>query len=392
MATKNQTSARASVEATKAMPPKPVPATYPGAVWGVTQFEPCAAPITKKRGIEDGDEQPTYSLRHADKSLWVYGVTDVAAHGLRDSVVRFNSSERYTDPMYLDMLKVQWLHLFAKHRGDSAAIEPAGIISVPIALYNDQAATEAVKRSVLGEHQIEDAQGCTLRINITDKKLSVLPESVGALYHFAYDHRTGRPRDSQLDASGAVLVVDIGYLTTDYSLHVDMKYQRATSHTETTLGFWKVAQAVRDALKDTRGREIDISDIDAALRLISDIDIGAPKLIRYEQGTQIADVQPVYDAEVRNLALAVRDALLNRYKQSISLVLLAGGGAYHVRKLLADMLKMPVVIAPDAASANVLGGYTRLASSARKSGAISPLLWCVDNGNGGSKGVSSETL
>lgn len=375
--------------ATKPKQPAPVSTNapvMPNAVTGVIQFEPTAAPLTKGRALDSKDEAVSYSLRHDDGRIFVYGADDVRNHGEANQVTRLNSLERYTDSTYVDLVKVLFLHLFAKHRGESSAITPTGVISVPISVYNDAEQTEKIKASIAGNWKIEDAQGCILRIKIDPAKLGVLPESVGALQHYAFDHKTLKPRPDN-DASGNVLVVDIGYLTTDMSLHTDAKFLRNRATTEPTIGMQRITQRVQDMIRDT-GRDVDISQVDAGLRLLSGLDKGS-KFATI--GGHRFDVSGVYDPSVTILAQQLRDAIMNRYHDAIALVLLTGGGAYHLGRYMTDLLPFPTVTCPDPAVANVLGGYTRIARGAAAKNSTD-LLYSLDVGNGTAKGVSSESL
>lgn len=353
---------------------------------GVIQFEPCAAPLTKKRGLKESDEKPTFSLRHPDGQIFVYGVDDCLNHGDSDNIIRLNSFERYGDDDYLDMMKVQWLHLFADHRGGNE-IAPTGVISVPISLYNKPEDLQAFKNKIVGKYQLEDAAGCQLKIRIDEKKLLCVPESSGAFYHYTHD-LSGEKRGMDFDASGNVLVVDVGYLTTDISLYINEKYQRNNSKTE-NVGMSSVVLPIHEALSGS-GKKVDISQIDAGLRLIAGAEPG-PKHITIA-GAYRVDVGPIYDPQLMQLAKALRDVILNKYKGYVAIIILTGGGAFHLLKLLSDLLPIPVVVCPDAALSNCVGAFIRLRNEATKKGAADSLVFSVDGGNGGFKGISSSTI
>lgn len=372
------------------------PAARVGDVKGVVQFEPCAAPVSKKRDVViDGKvRKPVYTLRHLDNTVWVYGVDDCLVHG-EGKPIRLNSFERYGSAEYLRAVHVGLLHLFAAYRGGSE-IEPTLAVSVPISVYNEEEDLVKVRAALLGDHRIQDADGCELKIKISDKKLMILPESVGSIYHYAFDPRTLKARpvekapDGELtgDTNGNVLVVDVGYLTTDFSLHTDMKYQKQQAFTEPSMGMGIIALAIQEELQRD-GRVADVSQIDAGLRWIAGNEPG-PKFITID-GAHKVDVGPVYDAMLPRLASAIRDTILNRFKIKIDLVILAGGGAFHLYELLKAMLPIHLAKAPDAAAANVLGAYTLLARAAKAKNPDA-LIASMDPGNGAFKGVSSETL
>ena len=61
------------------------------------------------------------------------------------------------------------------------------------------------------------------------------------------------------------------------------------------------------------------------------------------------------------LAPRIAQEVLTRFPETVSRVLLAGGGAYHLREALVEHLApLQVVIVPNPELANVLGGFTML--------------------------------
>lgn len=179
---------------------------------GVIQVEPIIAPITDRRGLQASDEKPTFSLKVEDNIL-VFGVEDVFAHGRRTAARRLNSLERYTSADYFRLLDVLYLHAFAAHRGDSNPIAPTGLISVPVGVYNTPETIEQMRNTLVGQREIVDYEGCTLRLDIQAKRLLFIPESYGALMHYAYEPLTLKKR-SDVDTTGTTLVIDVGYETT----------------------------------------------------------------------------------------------------------------------------------------------------------------------------------
>lgn len=377
-----------------------------GSFPGVVQFEPCSTPVSKKRGLKEKEDKPTYTLRHDDNRVFVYGLRDCQVHGDSSLPRRLNSFDRYNaNEDYLNQLKVEWLHLFASYRGQGDPLQPTGVLSVPVAIYNYRDETTG-ENTILNNmtamltrqtedhpkghyHTMEDVDGCSLKVRILPKRIRFLPESTGALYHFAHDHTTLTARPN-VDVSGNVVVGDIGFLTTDFTKYINMVYQREEAYTEGSLGMSRIVYAIRTVLEQS-GHTVDISEIDAGLRLIAGSELGSPKFIMIN-GAYPVDISSIYDPMIADLVHAFCDAFRNLYKTKIRLLVLAGGGAYHLAKLIAAELKIPVVVCPNPAVANVLGGMTYLRIEARNAGVAPTLFWCVDGGNGGFKGVSSETL
>lgn len=317
-------------------------------------FEPVHAPLSKKRTTAE-DDKPGFSLRLKDGSQFVYGVEDVFAHGQRENIRRLNSSERYTSPEYFNMVELLLLHLFAGYRGQSEYIKPYGALCIPVEQYNDQKVVDEIKKTLIGKHQIIDIDGCELRIQIDEARLSILPESSGAIAHWAFDPQTLKRR---ADTSGSTLVIDPGFETTDCTLYEGLRYMRDRAFTFSRTGMGNVTRAVTDYVK-TVIRNADVSRVDVAMRGIAGVRSGSPKSIEPTPG-KVVDIAPAYDVAVANLAAKIADDVRTHYPEDVTRVVLAGGGAYHLCNALEDHLPFPVEAAPQPEYANVYGAMTGL--------------------------------
>ena len=322
----------------------------------VIQFEPTIAPMTSRRGIQPGEEKPTYSLRVGD-SVLVFGVDDVFAHGKRTAIRRLNSQERYTNADYFRLLDVLFLHTFSAYRG-CHPIAPTGVISVPVSVYNHLDVIDELRGTLVSQHELVDGEGRALQLDIQPKRLLIIPESYGALMHYAYDGGSLKKRPD-VDMAGTTLVVDIGYETTDLSLFEGLKFQRDRAESLGRTGMGVIARTIQEFTEKTV-RSADVSRLDRALREVAGKAPGAPKTIQAAPGVYV-DVTEIYDAEIESLAARIAQEVLTRFPEAMSRVLLAGGGAYHLRRALrAQLSPLPVEVVPDADIANVLGGFTAL--------------------------------
>jgi hypothetical protein len=322
----------------------------------VIQFEPVIAPLTDRRAIQRQEERLTYSLRVDDQTL-VFGVDDVFAHGKRTAIRRLNSQERYTHTDYFRLLDVLYLHAFAACRGQEV-IAPTGVIAVPVSVYNNGEVIDQLRNTLVGQRELVDADGCTLRLDIQARRLLILPESYGALMHYAYDPGSLKKRP-EAETAGTTLVIDVGYETTDLSLFEGLKFQRDRAESILRAGMGIVTRSVHDYLDKTT-RATDVSRLDRALREIAGKAPGTPKTIEPAPGV-LVDVAALYDAEIDSLAARIAQEVLTRYPEAVSRILLAGGGAYHLQRALrAYLAPLPVELATDADTANVLGGFTAL--------------------------------
>lgn len=329
------------------------------------EFEPVIAPLTTQRGIRAEEEKPNFSLKEGEQTL-VFGIDDVFAHGRRTGMRRLNSQERYTDPDYFKLLKVLFLHAFSAYRGRSEAIAPTGVISVPVGVYNNQEVIDQIRGTLVGKHELVDYEGCTLRLDIQNKRLLIVPESYGALMHYAYESDALKKRSGS-ETTGTTLVVDVGYETTDISLFEGLKYQRDRAESLQRAGMGIITRAVHKYL-DQSLRATDDHRIDRALQAIAGKVAGAPKEIEPVPGI-FADVTDVYDEEIEVLGTRIANEVLTRFPESASRVLLAGGGAHHLSGVLRDKLApLTVESAPDPDTANMYGAFTmlRIQSQARE--------------------------
>jgi hypothetical protein len=331
---------------------------------GLVNFEPVIAPISDKRALSQDREKPTFSLK-VDDALLVFGVEDVFEHGKRAGIRRLNSSERYLSPDYFRMLDVLFLHVFAGYRGNSQPITPTGAISIPVSQFNDAQVVEEIRKSLVGERRPVDYEGCELRLEIDSKRLLIMPESTGALFHYAYDPKTLRKREAA-DTTGTTLIVDIGYETTDCSLFEGLKYQRDRAFTIPRSGTGIIAREVQEYARKSL-RDADVSRIDKALQDVAGVKPGAAKRIDPTPGVWI-DITAVYDSIVADLAARIAQEVQTLYPESVSRIVLAGGGAYHLKDgIISNLTPIVVDLALDPEAANALGAFTYLNIQAQKS-------------------------
>jgi len=323
----------------------------------LVEFEPVVAPMTDQRALIAKDEKPTFSLVSKGRAE-VFGINDVFAHGKRTAIRRFNSQERYTSSDYFHMIDVLFMHTFAPLWNKETVVKPTGVINIPIGVYNNPPVVEEIRENLVGARTITDVAGNTLKLEIEPDRLLIVPESYGALMHYAYDAATLRKR-TDIDMTGTTLVVDIGYETTDMSLFEGLHYQRDRTESEQRAGMGVISRALQNYIK--RGvRNADVSRIDRAMQKVAGIPPGKLKEIEPIPGI-VCDVTDIYDETVSDLAPRIAQEVLTRFPEAVNRVLLAGGGAYHLREALIEHLApLQVVVVPNPELANVLGGFTML--------------------------------
>lgn len=326
----------------------------------VIKFEPLVAPITEKRGLEGDERVPQFTLKDGPQHL-VFGLDDVTEFGKWAQRRRLNALERYTDPDYFRILNVQLLQLFAAYRGQGEYIEPVIALSLPISQYNNVEVTTAIRKQLVGKHELMGLDACQLRINIRDEKLALVPESYGALMHWAYDLKTLKARHPM---AGTIVIVDIGYETTDVSVFAGGKYQRDSSFSLERAGMGIVARAIRDFIgKSIRGT--DVTRIDRAMRSLAGLPPGMEKKIEVLEGVTV-DVTDVYDSEISNLGVRIAQDVLTQYTDAATRIVVTGGGDCHLGAMMTNELGSLVEHSDDAEDANLLGGYIALKLKAQR--------------------------
>ena len=323
----------------------------------LVEFEPVVAPMTDQRALIAKDEKPIFSLVSKGRAE-VFGIDDVFAHGKRTAIRRFNSQERYTSSDYFHMIDVLFMHTFSPYWNKETVIKPTGVINIPIGVYNNPPVVEEIRENLMGTRTITDFAGNTLKIEIEPDRLLIVPESYGALMHYAYDAGTLRKR-TDIDMTGTTLVVDIGYETTDMSLFEGLHYQRDRTESEQRAGMGVISRALQNYIR--RGvRNADVSRIDRSMQKIAGIAPGKLKEIEPIPGI-VCDVTEIYDETVTDLAPRIAQEVLTRFPEAVNRIVLAGGGAYHLREALIEHLQpLEVVVVPNPELANVLGGFTML--------------------------------
>jgi hypothetical protein len=256
------------------------------------------------------------------------------------------------------MIDLLFMQCFPTYWKNTTAIRPTGVINLPMGVYNNPPVVDEIRENLIGVRTLEDAVGNTLMIEIMPDRLLIVPESYGALMHYAYDESTLRRRED-IDMSGSTLVVDIGYETTDMSLFEGLHYQRDRTESEQRAGMGVISRALQTHIR--KGiRNADVSRIDRAMQKIAGIPAGQKKEIEPIPGIRV-DVTEAYDETVADLAPRIAQEVLTRFPEAVNRVLLAGGGAYHLKEALVEHLApLEVVIVPDPELANVLGGFTML--------------------------------
>lgn len=327
------------------------------------KFEPLIAPMTTKRGLSKDEERPTYSLRDTDDTALVFGLDDVYLHGQRDAARRQHGMDRYQDSDYFNLIDVLLLHLLPSYRGRDERVSPTIAVNVPVDQFNKEGLTDSIVERLSGPRNLLDHEGCLLQLSIDPRKVIVLPESTGALMHYAF----GQDLQRRGDTSGYTLVIDIGFETTDATLYDGMRYQRDRAQTFHRTGMGNIARVVADGARKAGIRDVDVSQVDRQMRRLAGMQPGGEGWITLN-GREYSATK-VYQHAIKIEAKRIADNVMSAYQGDVSRVVVAGGGAYHLITELRDLLPFQkICTAPEPELANVYGALTTLLFQAQRKG------------------------
>ena len=278
---------------------------------------------------------------------------------------RLSSLDIYLSEDYYRMFKVMLFQAFKKYAGNSDWIRPSGAISVPVVIYDNDEIMGHIKDAIIGKHEITDAEGCTLRVEITESRFLIVPEGRGAAEQRCYDPATLQRRED-VSSAGSTIIVDAGYETVNETLFHGMKYIRDISYTFERAGFGVIVRAIHAWAADQL-KGVDDSRIDIGLRAIAGIPLGREKYIEIAQGVSI-DVQPIYDVEIVNFADRLAQDIATRFADvAANRIGLSGGTAHHILPYLTrENTGWDVEVVPNQEVANALGLMTKLFRQATK--------------------------
>ncbi len=273
---------------------------------------------------------------------WVFG--EAAYTYTPRTLEDYPATSRYTSDWY------RRLFFYALHRayglrvreGDSW-FEPQVILSIPAGQFNNDAVVQKVRSSLAGEHTLGTTLGY-LRVRLHHSNLFIIPEGAGSFVAASMDSPT-----AGLD-KGIVLVVDVGYLTTDILGYRGGDYMPELAESDSEAGMRVVARAVaRDVYAQT-GVELRPEEVDPYT--LCDALVVRGKAIPIKE----ARARAMVDLGKRVVGFITRVAT----RLNVSNVLLTGGGAEALHPILQAQIGMPTLVAPNARRANVEGAYLLL--------------------------------
>jgi plasmid segregation protein ParM len=185
------------------------------------------------------------------------------------------------------------------------------VTGLPVSQAHDKARVEALRTLLAGDHQVTEKR------KITVKKVSVLPQPVGAWL----DYVTNQATDAELPLlSSRVLVIDPGFFSFDWTVIEDGEMRSAYSGTSTAAMSATLEEANRLIAIDN-GNSVGRDKLDRALRE------GNSAVFIYGQQVEIADYIEKAAATTARKALIDVQQNLRLDTQPYDAILLAGGGA-----------------------------------------------------------------
>jgi len=221
-------------------------------------------------------------------------------------------------------------------------------MSVPAEEYANDLRVASIKANLVGGYVIGNWQGeFDLQVVVEPENLTIIPEGAGTYYYML---NTGNDTDQSIYAAGEWAIGDFGYLTFDVVFFRDGHYMPELSVSSSLYGIQMLATQVAKFVHGKGGKNMPAEWYDGKLEcdLIS-------------VNGRSFDIRAVRETTMKKLAegagrFIVRSARL----QSLSGIMLAGGGSMFYRDRL-NMAGMPAsIVVPMPGRSNVEGAYLLL--------------------------------
>ena len=268
-----------------------------------------------------------------------------AAYTYASQIEDYTTTDRYTTSWY------KRLFAFALHKAYGLRISespfyPKVVASIPAKEYANDARVALVRDNLVGGYVIGNIlDGDALQVVIDPERLTIIPEGLGAYYSMLGAADNG---GQSVYSSGQWAVLDLGYLTADLVMFRDGDYMAEKSTSDASYGMQNVAAAVAKYIRGQGGADMPPEYYDGQLACDS-VSVNG---VSYSIKTP------------RDMALTALGEGLGRFVtkaargQSLSGILLAGGGDEFLRHKIKMVGTPPIISVPNARRANVNGAFS----------------------------------
>ena len=272
---------------------------------------------------------------------YVFGA---AAYTYATQIEDYTTTDRYTTPWYKRLFAFA-LHKAYGLRVSESPFYPRVVASIPAKEYANDARVALVKDNLVGGYVIGNIlDGDALQVVIDPENLTIIPEGLGAYYSMLSTADNG---GLSVYSSGQWAVLDLGYLTADLVMFRDGNYMPEKSTSDANYGMQEIAATVAKYVRGQGGADMPPEYYDGQLACDSVTVSGKTYAIKAARDTALAALG---EGLGRFVAKAARG-------QSLSGLLLAGGGAEFFRDKIKVAGMPPVITIPNARRANVNGAF-----------------------------------
>ena len=216
------------------------------------------------------------------------------------------------------------------------------VTGLPVSQASDPRRRDQLTRLLVGRHVLADG-------SVEVAEVRVVPQPVGAYLDLVYS-ATDEGILERIE-TGAVIVLDAGYYSFDWTLLVRGELRRTASGTSLEAMSVVLERASRHAVEEAGGRPQPLG-LEAALRA------GRSHMLQAGRRLPVASLLGRAAGQVSGVALEALRQALRRETRSVDLVLIAGGGgAYYGAPVAGLFPGAQVVLSPDPVSANARGFF-----------------------------------
>lgn len=285
------------------------------------------------------DDLPFDHMIGLDGQWWVFG--EKAYTYAPRSIEDYPAINRYWSVWYQRMFGYVLHRAYGLRLGDGP-FYPEVVLSIPARLYSNDGLVQKVKDNLARPYVIKTTLGTELQAEMMADNLRIIPEGAGSYLSAAITNPAlGR---------GTWYVIDVGYLTTDIVVFMDGDYVPDLATSSDQAGLRTVAHAIQRFIAAQTSVDLPESAIDAQLNCPTIAVNAAPVDIQYARDKALEELTRRIEKFVSQTSAG----------QNLSGLLLTGGGADLLHKVLRIPGLPQITVAPNPRRANVQGAFKLL--------------------------------
>lgn len=286
---------------------------------------------------------PAWSIQWQEVS-YVFG--DRAYAECPDTLDDWPTTDRYVSDWYKRMFAfgLYRAYQYREEAFKDDPYEPIVILSVPAKEYSNKVRLQAIEDKLVDLYKVETVDGDLVEVDVTANNLNLVPEGLGS---FLYTSSLNPEANLE---KGLWVVLDLGYLTGDYTEFLNGVYVPDSPDSNDRLGMNYVSQRIADYIHGLGGPAMSAAYIDPM--------VNEPCIVLSDEPYQVAD--EYHEAMTELSSRVVEWVRRKTANKNVKGVLLTGGNIANQASFLA-LHKLPKPIAcPDGEFGNLFGAQLML--------------------------------